>query len=336
MFIKRQKNIVVIGGGTGTYTVLSGLKKYPPDLFNITAIVTVADSGGSTGRLRDEFGYLPVGDFRMALVALADDSDVGHALRSLFLHRFDKGEGLKGHNFGNLFLVALTDIFGSEERALEYASQMLRVRGRVLPITNEKLTLAAEYENGVVVRGETHIDEPPHEHDGTQKIARIWVEPIVSISSKACEAIISADLIVVGPGDLYTSILASIVVPGTKEALTLSRGKLLYITNLMSKYGQTHNFTAQDYINELVIYGGRGPDYVLMNNESLPEDILASYYAQQEFPVKDNLQTNEAPIVIRDDFLALEEVKKGSGDLLRRSLIRHDPDKLARAIMEIL
>ncbi|MBI2108850.1 MAG: YvcK family protein [Parcubacteria group bacterium] len=335
MFTKRQKNIVVIGGGTGTYTVLSGLKKYPPDLFDLTAIVTVADSGGSTGRLRDEFGYLPVGDFRMALVALADDSEVGNALRSLFLHRFDKGEGLKGHNFGNLFLVALTDIFGSEERAIEYASQMLRVRGRVLPVTSEKITLAAEYESGHTVKGETYIDEPPESHDGTQKIKRLWIEPEARISERAREAIASADLIIMGPGDLYTSILASVVVPGTKEALVSSKGKLLFVLNLMSKYGQTHNFTANDHLTELIQYTGRNPDYVLVNNNNLPEDILEAYYAQKEFPIADDLEEGSAAI-IRNDFLASEEVKKKSGDTLRRSLIRHDPDKLARAIIEIM
>ncbi len=336
MFTKRQKNIVVIGGGTGTYTVLSGLKKYPADLFDLTAIVTVADSGGSTGRLRDEFGYLPVGDFRMALVALADDSEVGNALRSLFLHRFDKGNGLKGHNFGNLFLVALTDIFGSEERAIEYASQMLRVRGKVLPITSEKLTLAAEYENGHTVKGETYIDEPPQDHDGTQKIKRLWIEPDARISEKAQDAIANADLIIMGPGDLYTSILASVVVPGTKEALLNSKGKLLFISNLMSKYGQTHNFTAHDHLHELTQYTGRSPDYVLINNNNLPEDILGAYYEQKEFPIKDDLETKEGITIIKNDFLASEEVKKKSGDVLKRSLIRHDPEKLARAIVEIL
>src|SRR3989344_9232384 len=320
MFVKKPKNIIVIGGGTGTYTVLSGLKKYPPDLFNITAIVTVADSGGSTGRLRDEFGYLPVGDFRMALVALADDSDVGHALRSLFLHRFDKGEGLKGHNFGNLFLVALTQIFGSEEKALEYASQMLRVRGKVLPISNEKLTLVAEYENGVIVRGETHIDEPPEGHDGTKRINRLWIEPENTISPKAREALLSADLIIMGPGDLYTSVLANVVVSGTKEALNESSGKILYVMNLMSKYGQTHSFTANDHLNELVSYTGRVPDYVFLNNESLPVDILEAYYKQHEFPVNDDLRDKKDQVIIRENFLAPKEVKKKSGDVLKRSL----------------
>ena len=332
---KTQKNIVVIGGGTGTYTVLSGLKKYPPDILDITAIVTVADSGGSTGRLRDEFGYLPVGDFRMALVALADDSGAGQALRSLFLHRFDKGEGLKGHNFGNLFLVALTDIFGSEEKAIEYASQILRIRGKVLPISKQKLTLSAEYEDGTILHGETYIDEPPEGHNGKQRIRRLWVDSEAVISESAKEAIASADLIIVGPGDLYTSILANVVVHGAKEALMSSQAKLVYISNLMSKYGQTHGFGVEDHLNELSLYMGRVPEYVLVNNEPLPDDILKKYEEQQEFRVPDDLEDSDRQGIIRDNLLALPESKKNSGDVLKRSLIRHDPDKIASAVIAL-
>ena len=145
----RIKNVVVVGGGTGTYTVLSGLKKYTADKkLNLSAIISVSDSGGSTGRLRDEFGMLPVGDFRMALAALADEKNGRNLLRELFLYRFNKGEGLSGHNFGNLFLVAMTDILGSEEKALAFASKVLRVKGRVIPVTAENVTLCALYDHG--------------------------------------------------------------------------------------------------------------------------------------------------------------------------------------------
>src|SRR3989344_7509047 len=183
--MKDSKKVVVIGGGTGTYTVLSGLKKYPPDFFDLTAIVTVADSGGSTGWLRDEFGYLPVGDFRMALVALADDNETSAVLRNLFLYRFNKGTGLNGHNFGNLFLVAMTDIAGSEEGAIALASRVLRIRGKVLPVSREKLTLVAAYENGATTRGEAHIDEPDETHDGALRIKNLSVEPAVQATEEA-------------------------------------------------------------------------------------------------------------------------------------------------------
>ena len=205
--------VVVIGGGTGSHTLLSGLKKYP---FDLTSIVTVADSGGSTGRLRDEFGSLPVGDFRMALTALAPTDEEAEILRKLFLYRFDKGEaGLKGHSFGNLFLVALGNILGSNEKAIQYTSKILRVTGKVLPVTSQPLNLVAEYEDGSILYGEASIDEPPKGHNGKQRIKKLWVEPDLVITADASYEILNADYVILGPGDLYTSILANIVINGT-------------------------------------------------------------------------------------------------------------------------
>jgi uncharacterized cofD-like protein len=324
-----MKKIVVIGGGTGTYTVLSGLKKYTGEDLGISAVVTVSDSGGSTGRLRDEFGYLPVGDFRMALVALSDT----HILRDLFLYRFNKGTGLNGHNFGNLFLTALTEVLGCEEKARVAASEILAVKGKVLPITLENVTLLARYEDGKVLEGESTIDEPPPTHDGTQRIKNLWLEPEPSISEKAKEEILGADLIVIGPGDLYTSILSNIVVSGAKEAVRDSNAKVIYVVNLMTKYGQTHSFTAMDHVSEIKSYIDRKPDYVLFNTTPLPEDILDKYAKENDYPVKDDLGDTG---VFRGDFLAEEEVSKPTGDVLKRSLIRHDSDKLARVIIEKL
>ena len=329
------KKIVVIGGGTGTHTVLSGLKKHLDETISVTAIVTVADSGGSTGRLRDEFGYLPVGDFRMALVALAEDSEVGGVLRDLFLHRFDKGDGLKGHNFGNLFLVAMTDILGSEKKAIEATAKILRIQGKVLPIAHKKLILGARYEDGTEVRGESLIDEPASHHNGEQRIIDLWIEPDTMITSESAIAIEEADLIVLGPGDLYTSTLANVVVKGAREAIERSKAKVVSVVNLMSKYGQTHDFTVNDYINELERYSGVKPHHILINTSDLPADRVAEYESQQEFPIIDDCGAGEA-CIIRDDFLATEEIKKSSGDTLKRSLIRHDSDKLAEALMKLL
>lgn len=334
---KNSKKIVVIGGGTGTYTVLSGLKKYPSDFFDLTAIVTVADSGGSTGRLRDEFGYLPVGDFRMALVALADDNETSAVLRNLFLYRFNRGAGLNGHNFGNLFLVAMTDIAGSEEGAIALASRVLRIRGKVLPVSREKLTLVAVYENGAIVRGEAHIDEPEERHDGALRIKNLFIEPMAAkATEEAKDAIRDADAVIVGPGDLYTSTLAALVVPGMKEAILNSNAHIVHVMNLMTKYGQTHGFTAREHVEEIARYTGRFPDTVIVNKRDLPEETLIRYRAQREFPVTDNLDSRDGYKIVRDDFLAQEEVKRSSGDVLKRSFIRHDSAKLAHVITGVL
>jgi len=325
-------NIVTVGGGTGTYTVLSGLKKQ--DCWNrISAIVAVTDSGGSTGRLRDEFGSLPVGDFRMALIALS--SEVGeNILRDLFLYRFEKGSGLSGHNFGNLFLVAMTDILGSEEKAIEFTSRILRTQGNVIPVSPEKLTLVAEYEDGTVIRGEASIDEPEEKHDGTKHITNLWVEP------KSCRADVHADetirdanCVVLGPGDLYTSTLACVAVPGVAIALQETSGKLVYVLNLMTKYGQTHGFKASDFISEFTKYVGREPNHILVNTTPLPEDVLKVYEQQNEFPIEDDLKDDNR--VIRGNFVASEIITKPSGDVLKRSLIRHDSEKLATVLKDI-
>lgn len=328
-----MKKVVVTGGGTGSYTVLSGLKKYPLDL---TAIVTVADSGGSTGRLRDEFGVLPVGDFRMALVALADTDIESEILRKLFLYRFDRGDGLKGHNFGNLFLVAMANLLGSYEKALESVSQILRIKGTVLPITSKDVTLLAEYEDGSVLKGEAAIDEPPLGHDGTQKISHLWIEPAASVGREAASAILDADLLVFGPGDLYSSIFANLVVDGVSAAIKKSSAKILYVANLMTKYGQTYGFSVGDHAREVAKYVGRTPDFVLLNSTLLPQEILEKYEAEHDFPVGVDTSDIVNSLIIKTDLLAPEEVIKPSGDVLKRSLIRHDSDKVAWEIFKIL
>ncbi len=327
-----MKKVVVIGGGTGTFTVLSGLKKFPLDL---TAIVTVADSGGSTGKLRDEFGYLPPGDFRMALVALSDENDQ-QVLRKLFLYRFSQGnEGLKGHNFGNLFLTALTDVLGSEKLALDYASRILRVEGRVLPVTNKNIQLVASYENGSELMGEANIDEPPSTHDCSSKISDLWLEPSATCSPDVTEEIMSADMIILGPGDLYTSILANIIVDGVAAAIKKSSAKLVYIMNLMTKYGQTTDFSAGDHVDELSKYLKCFPDLVIMNDSPFPEEVLRFYEEENEFPVEDDLDGHSYEL-LRGNFMAETVFQKDSSDKLKRSLIRHDTDKLAWELMKIL
>ena len=330
----QQKNIAVIGGGTGTHTILRGLKRYQKQV-NLSAIVTMADSGGSTGRLRDEFGYLPVGDVRMALAALASDIDEHEELlRELFLYRFDRGNGLSGHNFGNLLLVALTDILGSEEEAIRAAARVLRVQGNVVPVTTEKVHLVATYQDGVTVVGEHFIDEPSPERLG-HKIVELSVTPSATISSRAEEVILNADLIVLGPGDLYTSVLANCVIDGVADAIRHSSAKVVFVCNLMTKAGQTTDMGVAEHVAEISRYLGRTPDAVLVNTGILPADLLERYANDAEYPVVFNYEAYDCR-VIPADMLAGEIIETASGDTLKRSLIRHDPRKLARKIMDIL
>lgn len=326
--------MVVIGGGTGTYTVLNGLKEYQQQL-DLSAVVTMADSGGSTGRLRDEFGYLPVGDVRMALVALARDIDEHEELvRQLFLYRFEKGDGLSGHNFGNLLLVVLTELLGSETAAIQAAARMLQVRGNIVPVTNKKIDLVATYDDGVTVTGEHEIDEPTTDRE-KRKITDLSVTPQVEISKAAEATIAEADLIILGPGDLYTSVLANCVVKGVAEAIRNATAKVVYVSNLMTKLGQTSDMGVAEHVSELEKYVGRVPDYVLVNTSSFPADLVAKYAEDEEYPVVANYQANEGE-VIAVDLLATESVKTPRGDVLKRSLIRHDSQKLAQQLIKLL
>jgi uncharacterized cofD-like protein len=330
----QKKRLVTIGGGTGTHTVLRGLKHYQHKV-DLTAIVTMADSGGSTGRLRDEFGYLPVGDVRMALTALASDIDQHEELvRELFLHRFAKGTGLNGHNVGNLLLVALTDILGSEEAAIRTAGKLLRVQGRVLPVSTNHTDLIATYSDGVTITGEHQIDEPSADRLDHQ-ITNLAVNPGVQASDRACAAIAAADMVVLGPGDLYTSVLANVVVPGIETTLRDTTARLVYVANLMTKQGQTSGMGAAEHLEQITKYIGRAPDVLLVNVTRLPAELLSTYAADHEFPVSFNYEADTTR-VIPADLLASETIATKAGDTLKRSLIRHDSDKIAQKLIGLL
>lgn len=332
--VSAKKRVVVVGGGTGSHTLLKGLRKFST-IIDIDAIVTMADSGGSTGRLRDEFGSLPVGDARMALAALAADVDAHDELvRELFLYRFDKGEGLSGHNFGNLLLTALTEILGSEEAAIESASRILRVRGRVLPVTTDHSQLQAVYEDGTVVVGEHEIDEPPTNRWG-QRIAQLSLNPRARLTASAEESLLRADLIVLGPGDLYTSILANSVVDGFVDALARSKARVVYVCNLMAKHSQTKGMHAQEHVDEVTRYIGRVPDVVLVNNAPISERMIDRYKDKDDHPVLNNCAGDTCTIAAIP-LLAEGTFTTAKGDILKRSFVRHDPEKLATAILNLL
>jgi len=328
-----KKKIVVIGGGTGIYPLLRGLKKHKD--IDITAIITMADAGGSTGRLRDEFGQLPVGDVRMALTALSADVDNhDELLRELFLYRFDKGEGLNGHNLGNLLLVALTDMLGSEIEAIKVASRILRIRGRVLPVTEDHLDIVATYDDGVVAEGEHHIDEPPEDRF-EHNIAKLHTTPAAHITNDARTALLEADVIVLGPGDLYTSLLANCVVDGVPEAIQAAKAQFVFITNLMTSQGQTCGMSITDHVDEVSKYVGRKPDTLLVNTGAVSGALLERYAEACQYPVVDDADETNCTVV-RADLLDTTEVVKKKGDVLQRSLVRGDSKKMAEALYALL
>ena len=280
MIEEKRKNIVVIGGGTGTVSILNGVKSNP-DL-HISVIVSMMDDGGSNHVVRDEFGLLPLSDLRKSIIGLARAGN--GTFRDLFTYRFNKGEGLSGHTLGNLIMMALSDISGSEVAAIKEAGKIFGVLGDVIPVTLDHVRLVAHYSNGEKVTGEHYIDEPENLSDST-KIDELTLEPNAQAYPEALEAIRNADFIIAGPGDLYTSTLANIVVDGVSEAIRDSNAKYIFVNNLMTKHGQTHWMKAADLVDEITRYSERTPDIVLQNNREIPEHILRKYAENKEFKI---------------------------------------------------
>lgn len=324
---EKNKKIVVIGGGTGTFVALTGLKKYP---VNLSAIITMMDSGGSTGRLRDQLGVLPPGDLRQALVALSCSDKLW---RDLFLYRFDQGD-LKGHNFGNIFISTLEKVTGSFEQALEVAKIILDSSGDIIPVTFSKSELCVELSSGRMIEGETHIDEPI-EQEMRAPIKRAFLKPAAQANNKAIDAILSADLVVIGPGDLYTSIIPNLLVSGISDAMNRSKAEIVFVMNLMTKYGQTTDFTASDHLADLEKYIKKSVDTVLINTEKPDDESLSWYEISHETVVEDDLHNSNLKIV-RSNLIDVTPIPSILGDTIKRSLIRHDPDKLAKSLISLL
>lgn len=313
--LHRGPRIVVIGGGTGLSTLLRGLKTYSA---NITAIVTVADDGGSSGRLRREIGVLPPGDIRNCLAALADEEKL---LTELFQYRFRAGDGLVGHSFGNLFLTVMSEVTGDLERAVAASSKVLAIRGQVLPSTLSDMRLWAELSDGRRIEGESNITE------ANGKITRIGCTPANPPAlPKALQAIAEADFIIIGPGSLYTSIIPNLLVPEITDAIEQSQVPRLYVCNIMTQPGETDGFTVSDHIRTIdEICGCRLFDVVLVQKDSPSAQSMIRYAQEGSHPV---FFDREA---VRQ--LGRRAIMANVMDEDERGLVRHSSDRLARVLL---
>lgn len=327
-----RAKVVVMGGGTGTFMMLLALKQLPVD---ITALLTMVDDGGSNRILRDQFGLLPTSGVCQCIVALSKNDSL---LRDLFNYRFHQGDGIRGMRFGNLFLAAVADIVGSQKEAIQQTLRLLQVEGEIYPISYDNVRLVAQYENGAEVIGEHEIDEPAH--DKKLQIVGLRTEPKAQLSPEAAQAIAEADLIIFGPGDFYTNTVANFVVEGVPAAVKASRAQKLFVTNLMTKPGETYGYTLTRFLQEVDrYYGLDGVDSVLVNsNWDFPEGVLEHYGEEDSAPVYDDVQGDfyEDVKIIRADLMADEVFAPATGDTLQRSVVRHDPEKVAQAVSQVL
>jgi uncharacterized cofD-like protein len=317
-----MKKIVTLGGGTGNFTVLDGLKGYDVD---ISAIVSMADDGGSTGVLRDELGVLPPGDVRQCLVALSDSSRL---MRSLMNYRFEQG-GLGGHSFGNLLLSALEKVTGSFEKAVEEVGKILYIKGKVIPITTHHVRLKMVLNNCQLLEGEKEIYLSQEIEKG---YCSLYLEPPPLANPRAIDEILNADLIVLGPGGLHTSLIPITLVEGVSKALRQTDAKKVFIVNLMNRKGQTTGFKVGDYLKELGRFIGEDVfDYIIVNHQKPPKELIELYAAEGDL-VENDLKEER----VRSAALLGPMKASSKKDLIKRNLIRHDSKKLAQELMKIV
>jgi uncharacterized cofD-like protein len=322
-----MKKIVTIGGGTGSYTILSGLKTLPD--IELTALVSMADDGGSTGILRDELGVLPPGDVRQCLVALSEHTDV---VRNLMSYRFTEGT-LEGHSFGNIFLAALEKVTGDFVKGVEVASEILKVKGRVIPITKNKVELCATLHDGTVVKGERNINQVDLQSAGAPVIS--YCDGRAEINPHAKEALLQADVIILGPGNYYCSVIPNVIVEGFQEALRETKAKVVFPVNMTNKQGHTLHFSVSDYVNDIEKYLNRPVDFILVNTEA-PSSEQVQYYKMEEGDGVLAEDDMDDPRVIRADLLSRAIVKVKEEEKNIRGFIRHDKDRFAQTIASIL
>jgi uncharacterized cofD-like protein len=328
---EKIKKVVTIGGGTGSFMLLSGLKNYPVE---ISAIVSMADNGGSTGILRDELGVLPPGDVRQCLVALSGASDI---MRLLMTYRFEEG-GLKGHNFGNLLLSALEKITGNFSVGVTEAAKILNIKGEVIPVADKEVNLFIELKNGKLIKGE---DEVRHNFEIRRVgIKKGYLSPRVQANKKAVRKILEADLVVIGPGDYYGSIMPNFLVQGISEALKKTKAVVVFNCNLVNRKGQTDNFTLDDYvglINKQI--GKERIDFATFNTKEPGKNLIKKYEEESmlvEFDEKKDQKRTYR--IIKTNLLSDKKTDYSKADELAatRAFIRHDSEKLARVLMVIL
>ncbi|GAB4263043.1 hypothetical protein Tfer_3027 [Thermincola ferriacetica] len=313
--LERGPRIVVIGGGTGLSVLLRGLKKYTR---NITAIVTVADDGGSSGQLRGELGILPPGDIRNCLVALADRESL---MEDLFQHRFKNANGLSGHSLGNLLIAGMTQIAGNFETAIQEMGKVLAIRGRVLPVTLKHVALCAEFMDGTVVEGESRIPRTG------KKIKRVFLRPAdCEPLPGALEAIAEADIIVLGPGSLYTSIIPNLLVRGVADAIAASPAVTVYACNIMTQPGETDGFSASEHVRAIQEHAGSNLiQYAIINVQDVPRKLLKKYREDGAVPVRPDIKEIEK--------LGVKVIPENL--VFESDLVRHDPEKLARVVIKL-
>ena len=319
--------ILAIGGGTGLPIALEGLKTYSE---NLTAIVTVTDSGRSSGVIREQYGILPPGDVRNCLVALSETEEQEKDLYQLFQYRFNKGS-LNGMSLGNLLMAALTDITGSFDQAIKKASKILTIKGRVLPSTLTSTHICAELKDGSVVEEEFNVRSPQK-----APIERVFLKSNdVECPPDAISEIEKADIIVIGPGSLYTSVISNLLVGGIKDALQRTKAVKIYLCNIVTQPGQTDNYTASDHIKAIIKYLGEGIlDYVLVNNNFPRKEIIEKYRKEDAdiVALDENLEKNNVAIEVTD---LIENIEQKRVLWEKQDLIRHDPEKLADSICRV-